>query len=153
MAGTDRPMNDFALVQDAEYVYGELANGSQVKLRKSDLANVVLNQINLSVNNIRKTVTLNLNDIVDFGVKGGLIVISTLSLQEQCVVLFSCYGNGDSAAKIISTGNSAFINGNRNMEITNKLLVFREDATNRCYLKNTFNTSIAISYQVVAGFW
>ena len=37
----DRKMNDFAQVTDAEYIYAETADRSQVKIRKSDLLNAL----------------------------------------------------------------------------------------------------------------
>ena len=33
----DIAMNQFQVVTDVEYIYGETANGSQVKIKKSDL--------------------------------------------------------------------------------------------------------------------
>lgn len=41
MAGTDRPMNNFATVQDAKYMYAEDADGNQVKLLKADLVELI----------------------------------------------------------------------------------------------------------------
>ena len=41
MAGDDIAMNQFQIVSDAPYVYVELADGSQGKIKKSDLANVM----------------------------------------------------------------------------------------------------------------
>lgn len=41
MAEDDIKMNSFAQATDAAYIYAEAANGSQVKIKKSDLANVV----------------------------------------------------------------------------------------------------------------
>lgn len=37
MAGQDIAMNQFQVVTDVTYIYGETANGSQVKIKKSDL--------------------------------------------------------------------------------------------------------------------
>ena len=37
MAGDDIKMNSFAQATDAAYIYAEAANGSQVKIKKSDL--------------------------------------------------------------------------------------------------------------------
>ena len=37
----DIAMNQFQIVSDAPYVYVELAEGSQGKIKKSDLANVM----------------------------------------------------------------------------------------------------------------
>lgn len=41
MAGQDRFMNDFAPVTDASYIYAEAADGSQVKIKRSDLFSVL----------------------------------------------------------------------------------------------------------------
>ncbi|WP_300701017.1 hypothetical protein [Bacteroides sp.] len=41
MAGQDIEMNNFASATDAAYVYGELANGSQVKIKKADLVEII----------------------------------------------------------------------------------------------------------------
>lgn len=42
MAGDDIKMNSFAQATDAAYIYAEAANGSQVKIKKSDLLSSVL---------------------------------------------------------------------------------------------------------------
>lgn len=41
MAGDDIAMNQFQIVSDAPYVYVELADGSQGKIKKSDLVEVI----------------------------------------------------------------------------------------------------------------
>lgn len=41
MAGDDIAMNQFQIVSDAPYVYVELADGSQGKIKKSDLLNAM----------------------------------------------------------------------------------------------------------------
>ena len=41
MAGDDIKMNSFAQATDAAYIYAEAANGSQVKIKKSDLVEVI----------------------------------------------------------------------------------------------------------------
>lgn len=149
----DIEMNAFKLLADAAYIYGEAADGSQVKIKKSDLASVLTSQIGLNPKNIRKQIVVAPNKIIDFGVKGGLIVLNTISLQEQCLVLFSCYGEWEAAVSILSQKNNAFIVGNKETETPNKLIVYREDSTSLCYLKNTFSTGISIAYQVVGGYW
>lgn len=146
----DRAMNSFPVVTDAAYVYAESADGSQVKIKKSDLASVVANQIGLNTKNIRKQLAVEANEILNLGVRGGLIVFNTTAIQEQCVALFSCYG--DSTIQLLSS-NTSFIVGSRTTNTANKLVLFREDSTNLCYIKNTFANTIPIAYQVVGGFW
>lgn len=41
MAGSDIAMNQFQVVTDAEYIYGETANGSQGKVAKNQLENII----------------------------------------------------------------------------------------------------------------
>lgn len=41
MAGSDIAMNQFQVVTDAEYIYAEAANASQVKIKKSDFIDIV----------------------------------------------------------------------------------------------------------------
>ena len=41
MAGDDIAMNQFQIVSDAPYIYVELADGSQGKIKKSDLLNAM----------------------------------------------------------------------------------------------------------------
>nr|DAN49550.1 MAG TPA: hypothetical protein [Caudoviricetes sp.] len=41
MAGDDIKMNSFAQATDAAYIYAESSNGSQVKIKKSDLVEVI----------------------------------------------------------------------------------------------------------------
>lgn len=147
----DIAMNQFQIISDAPYVYVELADGSQGKIKKSDLADVLFNQKGLYPQNIRKTKVLAPGEIFDFGVKGGLVVLSTTSIQEQCVALFSCYGE-ENAIQLISS-NERFIIGNRNSNNSSKLVLFREDSADSCFIKNNWNGNISIYYQIVAGFW
>lgn len=146
MAGNDIPMKDFATATNGEYIYAEAADGSQVKISKSNLASL----IGLDTKNLRKTLILGTNQILDLKVKGGLIVFNTTNLAEQCVALFSCYG--DSSIQLLSS-NTSFIIGSRTTNTANKLVLFREDSTNSCYLKNTYSVSFNIAYQIVGGFW
>lgn len=46
MADSDIAMNMFTTATNAEYIYAEAANGSQVKIKKSDLANIMAGLIN-----------------------------------------------------------------------------------------------------------
>lgn len=46
MAGTDRPMNSFATVTDAAYVYVEDVDGNQVKINKSWLSAALKAELN-----------------------------------------------------------------------------------------------------------
>ncbi len=46
MAGQDIAMNQFQIVTGAPYIYVELADGSQGKIKKSDLANIMAGLIN-----------------------------------------------------------------------------------------------------------
>lgn len=41
MAGQDIEMNAFKLLADAAYIYGEAADGSQVKMKKSDILSTI----------------------------------------------------------------------------------------------------------------
>ena len=41
MAGNDIAMNQFQVITDAAYIYGEAANGSQGKIKKSDLFSIL----------------------------------------------------------------------------------------------------------------
>lgn len=47
MADDDIKMNSFAQATDAAYIYAEAANGSQVKIKKSDLVEVIRLEFNL----------------------------------------------------------------------------------------------------------
>ena len=50
----DKKMNEFQQVADAEYMYAEAADGSQVKIKKSDLANILKDYLGI----INQTVIL-----------------------------------------------------------------------------------------------
>lgn len=142
----DVKMNQFTPATDAEYIYAEAANGTQVKISKGSL----LSAMGISIKNVRKEKVLSPGEIFDFGVLGGLIIINTKTISEQCVALFSCYGEG---LELLNEAN-AFIKGNRDTTIANKLVLFREDSTKSCFIKNTWPTSpFLLSYQIVGGFW
>lgn len=42
-------MNEFAQATDGEYIYGELSNGSQVKIKVVDSLNIILSKVNTVV--------------------------------------------------------------------------------------------------------
>lgn len=67
MAGTDIAMNAFTSATDAEYIYAEAANGSQVKIKKSDL------KLQMS-----KTTTIKGGDLNNVVEAGEYIVWSTV---------------------------------------------------------------------------
>ena len=61
----DIAMNQFQVVTDAEYIYAEATNGSQVKIKKSDLLNAMFQKGSLAQN---------ANDLVQTGIyRGGNI--------------------------------------------------------------------------------
>lgn len=60
MAEQDIKMNQFQVVTDAPYVYVELADGSQGKIKKSDLIRIVCNATSLS--------SVDLNTLVSGGI-------------------------------------------------------------------------------------
>lgn len=142
----DMPMNGFKIASDAPYVYAEASDGSQVKISKANL----LLAMGISPKNIRKEIRLSPGEVFDFGVIGGLIIINTTTISEQCAALFSCYGE----SVVFLSEASAFIKGNRETTTANKLVLFREDSTKSCFIKNTWPTAVfRIAYQVIGGFW
>ncbi|WP_300701022.1 hypothetical protein [Bacteroides sp.] len=58
MAGQDIEMNVFASATDGEYIYGELSDGSQVKIRVIDLLSIILSKVNTLANVTYNTPTL-----------------------------------------------------------------------------------------------
>lgn len=67
MADDDIKMNSFAQATDAAYIYAESSNGSQVKIKKSDLLSSLFQG--------RGDVTSNLDDYTTtgfYGINGGI---------------------------------------------------------------------------------
>lgn len=105
----DKKMNAFAPVADAEYVYAEAADGSQVKIKKDDLATI-----------LAKLIPLNYS-----GWTGGTKLKLT---KGSCSFILSTYG---STYLITSTGSKGAavskLGGNNNTE-------FREDSLGNVYV-------------------
>ena len=68
----DIKMNSFSQATDAAYIYGELSNGSQVKIKKEDLANIIESYLGKTIR-AKAYFTTSLNDeIASFGYNGSM---------------------------------------------------------------------------------
>ena len=100
MAGQDRFMNDFAPVTNASYIYAEAADGSQVKIKKSDLFSAVMlerGDVTESIDNYKETGLYGVNnDIFPVGIIAyGLLMVFKQSYagggNPIVQILVQCY--------------------------------------------------------------
>ena len=76
----DLAMNQFQVVTDVEYIYGETANGSQVKIKKSDLLNAMFQKGSLAQN---------ANDLVQTGIYRGGNIENAPSNDISAIIVFN----------------------------------------------------------------
>ena len=150
MADSDIAMNQFKMVTTAPYIYVELADGSQGKIKKSDLADILFNQVGLYSQNVRKVKSVASGEILNLGIRGGLVVFSTDAFQTQCVALYSCTST---RVELLNDATAVWILGNRNTVNEGRMVIFREESTNSCFIKSNWNVSITLFYQIIAGTW
>ena len=99
--------------------------------------------------NIQKTINLEQNAIYNLGYRGGgLLVISTLSIQEQAVVTLSTYGG----ACGFLTSNSSIILGNEGTTTSNKIIIYWKEEEYRWYIKSTWTNTMNITLQSMGGY-
>ena len=126
----DKRMNQFTPATDMEYVYAELADGSQVKIKKSDLANILKDYLGI----INQTVILG-----DIGsrwyrkIENNSSAIFMLSLctyinQPQLLIVgcVSIYDNNLIQVdfnKLVGTANEDFFTPNIKYKFENNKLV------------------------------
>ena len=96
--------------------------------------------------NIKWNFVFSLNkEPVGLGALGGLAVLNTDSIQEQCAALLSMYGG----VVTFLYNNQNFISGNRDTEISNKIILFFDN--NQWFVKSTYVAAINLYVQIVAG--
>ena len=76
----DIAMNQFQVVTDVEYIYGETANGSQVKIKNSDLLNAMFQKGSLAQN---------ANDLVQTGIYRGGNIENAPSNDISAIIVFN----------------------------------------------------------------
>lgn len=87
MAGSDIAMNQFQIVSDAPYVYVELADGSQGKIKKSDLANVMNTLIGGLFPKLFSTPST--GDVKGFIIRTAISVAQYRAIRLQCSIGFN----------------------------------------------------------------
>lgn len=110
MAGQDIPMNGFPVVADANYIYVELANGSQGKIKKSDLVNIIAELINAirtssttigpNGSSFRSTMTNGVYTIVDAnrtvednpGISWGVLIVARTAINYVAQIAIDLSG-------------------------------------------------------------
>lgn len=96
--------------------------------------------------NIKRKFVVNLNkEPVGLGTLGGLVVLSTNSIQEQCAALLSLYGG----VVTFLYSNQNFISGNRETETSNKIILFFDN--DQWFIRCTYASGIELYVQIVAG--
>lgn len=92
--------------------------------------------------NIKWNFVFSLNkEPVGLGALGGLAVLNTDSIQEQCAALLSMYGG----VVTFLYNNQNFISGNRDTEISNKIILFFDN--NQWFVKSTYVAAINLYVQ------
>ena len=87
MATEDIKMNQFQIVSDAPYVYVELADGSQGKIKKSDLANMMNTLIGGLFPKLFPTPSV--GNVKGFIIKTAISVAQYRAIRLQCSIGFN----------------------------------------------------------------
>lgn len=142
MAGSDIAMNQFPVVNEVSYVYGETANGSQVKIKKSDLAKIIGKLLPIG------------NDFFYEGPIGIGQVINTGINKIGCLC-YVRFGSSPAIATFDFSKNSGYIlnEGYSNTikffdkESDNSLLIYRDD-NGDVLIRNSGDSTLGITIRI-----
>lgn len=101
----DKRMNDFMLADDAEYVYAEAGNGTQVKIKKSDLLRNMF-QIRGIINGGTDFNTITTSGIYQYFAEAGS-VLNGPNLSRIVLLCFQAYGHITQVAFSVDPGISS----------------------------------------------
>ena len=131
--GKDLRLNDKPIVKDGAYIYVELADGSQGRISKSDLASVVAERIGVKY----KTVNLGSGEETTFDTSYGLIVMSSNSNGQTAV-----YAKSNSNLTQLHVSSESF---GSSFEVSYM-------DSNSIKVKNVFSTNRSIEIMSLASF-
>ena len=146
----DVPMNTFPQVTDAEYIYAEAADGSQVKIKTRDLAGV----INLMVGGIFQVPfeTRPLGNTKGFIIKTSIVASQYRAVRLQCSIGFNQNGAGNENFSVnVKYWNNAFNGGflsreNYLVSICNYVICYIDDDNTFSFYLNSLYTNSSGGY-------
>lgn len=147
----NKALNQVSQVQSTELAnvktfLAVMNNGEIKQMSKEDMSAVVGELLGIEDYNIKWNFVFSLNKgPVGLGALGGLAVLNTDSIQEQCAALLSMYGG----VVTFLYNNQNFISGNRDTEISNKIILFFDNS--QWFVKSTYVAAIKLYVQIVAG--
>ena len=148
MAGSDIAMNQFQIVSDAPYIYVELADGSQGKIKKSDLANVMNTLIGGLFPKLFSTPSS--GNVKGFIIRTAISVAQYRAIRLQCSVGFNQNNMGNENFSVnIRYWENKFAGGsiskeNYNMHICDYIVCYVDD-------DNTFSFYLNSKYPNHSG--
>lgn len=142
MAGNDIAMNAFTSATDAAYIYAEVANGNQVKVKKSDLAKI-----------IGKLLPIGNDFFYEGSIKPGQVINTGINkIGCLCYVRF---GYSPAIATFDFSRNSGYILTTEysktikffDKESDNSLLIYRDD-NNDILIRNSGDSDLGITIRI-----
>lgn len=133
MAITDMKMNDFAPAADADYLYAQNSNGDQVKILKSDVAQMI--------GCFYKLVPLSPGEEYTLPYSNGIIMVQNASLEHlSAIASIRSDNNGSILTSSVSVNFFSKVDG--------KINVFNTGTNTRYVVKNSTSNSqnIAIRF-------
>lgn len=128
MAGSDIAMNDFQIVNDLSYVYGEKSDGSQVKILKSKLVNVM-------------SFYIDAGEEIDTGINhAGIVSVLSLTLTGSAAIIVTKMNSASFTTISLQPPYSL-------TDETDRMCIYKKDLAGNLIIKNNTNirTSVRIS--------
>lgn len=142
MAGDDIKMNSFAQATDAAYIYAEAANGSQVKIKKSDLAKIIGKLLPIG-NDFFYEGSIGIGQVINTGInKIGCLCYVRFG-YSPAIATFDFFRN---SGYILTSGYSETIKF-FDKESDNSLLIYRDD-NGDVLIRNSGDSTLGITIRI-----
>lgn len=142
MAEDDIKMNSFAQATDAAYIYAEAANGSQVKIKKSDLAKIIGKLLPIG-NDFFYEGSIGIGQVINTGInKIGCLCYVRFG-YSPAIATFDFFRN---SGYILTSGYSETIKF-FDKESDNSLLIYRDD-NGDVLIRNSGDSTLGITIRI-----
>lgn len=142
MAEDDIKMNSFAQATDAAYIYAEASNGSQVKIKKSDLAKIIGKLLPIG-NDFFYEGSIGIGQVINTGInKIGCLCYVRFG-YSPAIATFDFFRN---SGYILTSGYSETIKF-FDKESDNSLLIYRDD-NGDVLIRNSGDSTLGITIRI-----
>ncbi|QUT36645.1 hypothetical protein INE90_03441 [Bacteroides uniformis] len=142
MAEDDIKMNSFTQATDAAYIYAEASNGSQVKIKKSDLAKIIGKLLPIG-NDFFYEGSIGIGQVINTGInKIGCLCYVRFG-YSPAIATFDFFRN---SGYILTSGYSETIKF-FDKESDNSLLIYRDD-NGDVLIRNSGDSTLGITIRI-----